>query len=209
MTPLKSDASDKETKLKEIASQIEACHKCALHCTRTKVVPGQGNPATRLVFVGEGPGEEEDKTGLAFVGRSGQLLTKMIEAMDFKREEVFIVNIVKCRPPSNRPPTPDEMAACIPYLTEQLNTIKPEIICALGKTAAIGLGLLKPSDSLKSIRGKLQFWNSIPVIVTYHPSYLLRSPGEKPEAGRDLMKVLKFLKVNPSCAGSPGKEVDK
>jgi DNA polymerase len=163
---------------------------------------GQGNVDAEVVFVGEAPGEEEDKSGLAFVGRSGQLLTKMIEALKLSRDLVWIGNINKCRPPGNRTPTPEEMATCSPFLVEQLKVIKPKVICALGKTAAVGLGLIRPTDSLGKARGKTHHWNEIPTILTYHPSYLLRSPGEKKKAWEDLQLLVPYVtrRVNESSS---------
>lgn len=180
-------------KLSAIAQRLSGCTRCPLSCERNNIVMGQGNPLAEIVFVGEAPGAEEDKTGLAFVGRSGQLLTKMIEAMGLTRDKVFIANVAKCRPPNNRPPTSEEMATCSPFLLEQLRIINPKIIVALGKTAAVGLALLKQSDPLTPMRGKIHSWNEIPVIVTYHPSYLLRSPNEKSKAWADLQMAFPYL----------------
>lgn len=179
--------------LAEVKKRLEGCTRCALSQGRTNIVFGQGDPAAELVFVGEGPGETEDQTGLAFVGKAGELLTKMIVAMGVTRDEVYIANVVKCRPPGNRPPAPDEMATCLPFLEEQLSIIKPRVICALGKTATIGLGLLQPTAALGSIRGTFQRWHDIPVMVTYHPSYLLRTPGDKGKAWSDLQKIFPYL----------------
>jgi uracil-DNA glycosylase family 4 len=180
-------------KLKNIAQTLAGCTRCPLSCGRTNIVMGQGDPCAKIVFVGEAPGAEEDKTGLAFVGRSGQLLTKMIEAMGLTRNQTFIANVAKCRPPNNRPPTQEEMATCSPFLLEQLKIINPKIIVALGKTATVGLGLLKHSDSLGPMRGKIHKWNEISVIVTYHPAYLLRDPASKAKAWADLQLALPFL----------------
>lgn len=180
-------------KLREIAQKLAGCTRCPLSCERNNIVMGQGDACAEIVFVGEAPGAEEDKSGLAFVGRSGQLLTKMIEAMGLTRDRVFIANVAKCRPPNNRPPTSEEMATCSPFLLEQLRIINPKIIVALGKTAAVGLKLLKQTDSLSPLRGKTHQWNGIPVVVTYHPSYLLRSPNEKSKAWADLQMALPYL----------------
>lgn len=199
--PLQGHMTKRE-QLDAIAAKLSGCTRCPLACKRTNIVMGQGNLDAEVVFVGEAPGEEEDKTGLAFVGRSGQLLTKMIEALGLSRDIVWIGNINKCRPPENRTPTPEEMAMCSPFLAEQLNVIKPKVICALGKTAAVGLGALQPTDSLGKARGKLYQWNSIPVVLTYHPSYLLRSPGEKVKAWEDLQLLLPYVtrKANESSS---------
>jgi len=180
-------------KLAALAKRLEGCTRCQLSKGRTNIVMGQGDPAAELVFVGEGPGETEDQTGLAFVGRAGELLTKMIQAMGLTRDEVFIANVVKCRPPGNRPPAPDEMATCLPFLAEQLEIIKPRVICALGKTASVGLGLLPPDAALGSIRGRFKEHRGTPVMVTYHPSYLLRTPGDKKKAWEDLQKMFSYL----------------
>ncbi len=180
-------------RLEAIARRLDGCTRCALARGRTNIVPGQGDPAAELVFVGEGPGETEDQTGLAFVGKAGELLTRMIVAMGLTRDDVFICNVVKCRPPGNRPPAPDEMATCLPFLEEQLSVIQPRAICALGKTATVGLGLLKPADALARVRGRFHTWKDIPVMVTYHPSYLLRTPGDKGKAWADLQQIFPLL----------------
>lgn len=182
----------KKLALKGIADRLAGCTRCPLNSGRKNIVMGQGNPDAELVFVGEAPGADEDESGLAFVGRSGQLLTKMIEALGFTRDEVWIGNIAKCRPPNNRPPTSEEMATCSPFLLQQLNIIKPKVIVALGKTAGVGLGLLKAEDALGPKRGKVHSWSEIPVVLTYHPSYLLRSPQEKTKAWADLQLALPY-----------------
>lgn len=180
--------------------QVKGCEKCALCRTRTNTVFGQGNPDARLVFVGEAPGYEEDQQGLAFVGRAGQLLTKMIEAMGLNRDEVFICNVLKCRPPNNRTPSADEISSCSPYLFEQLEIIEPEVICALGAPAS--QTLLQTTQSIGRLRGRFHdFYISgiagagdpVPLMPTYHPAYLLRSPGEKKKAWEDLQLVMKKL----------------
>jgi len=174
--------------------------RCPLAGTRTRTVFGQGHPAPRIVFVGEAPGFEEDQQGLAFVGRAGQLLTAMIKAMGLTRDEVYICNVLKCRPPNNRTPSHDEIAACSPYLLEQLRILKPEVIVALGAPAA--QTLLNSAESIGRLRGRFHnFYTSgtpltgepIPLMPTYHPAYLLRSPGEKRKAWEDLMKVMEYL----------------
>jgi len=197
-----TDISPTEAKrlaLKGIADRLAGCTLCPLHCGRKNIVMGQGNPTAELVFVGEAPGADEDESGLAFVGRSGQLLTKMIEALGFTREEVFIANIAKCRPPNNRPPTAEEMATCSPFLIQQLNIIKPKVIVALGKTAGVGLGLLAANDALGPKRGKIHTWNETPVVLTYHPSYLLRDPNQKPKAWSDLQLALPYTSKKAPC----------
>ena len=186
-------SSDKAARLAELQKRLEGCTRCQLSAGRTNIVFGQGNPEAELVFVGEGPGETEDQTGLAFVGRAGELLTKMIVAMGLTRDDVYIANVVKCRPPGNRQPAPEEMATCLPFLEEQLSIIQPRVICALGKTATMGLGLLRPDQALGSVRGRFQDWRGTPVMVTYHPSYLLRTPGDKRKAWEDLQKIFPYL----------------
>ena len=145
-----------------------------------------------LVFIGEGPGRDEDLSGRPFVGAAGKLLTKIIEAMKMKREQVYICNVVKCRPPGNRPPEPDEIAACSGYLKAQLTTINPKIICVMGKTAVTAL--LGTTAPMGQLRGHLLEWEGIPVIVTYHPAYLLRNPPAKKDVWADMKKILAFLK---------------
>ncbi len=184
-----------EKGLAEIAETIRKCVKCGLHAGRTKTVPGQGCPRPEILFIGEGPGQDEDLSGLAFVGAAGQLLTKMIAAMGLSREEVFIANIVKCRPPGNRVPQPDEVAACIPYLKEQIRLIRPKVIVALG--AVCVKSLLDPRAMITKMRGKWMTYEDIDVMPTFHPSYLLRCPSEKRLAWEDLKTVLKKLGRTP------------
>jgi len=181
--------------LSEIAVEIAACRKCGLHKTRRKTVPGQGHPEPEILFIGEAPGADEDEQGLAFVGAAGQLLTKMIAAMGFQREEVFIANILKCRPPENRPPTPVEMETCIPYLKEQIQRLKPQVIVALGATAV--RGLLKVETGITRLRGSWHVFEGIPVMPTFHPAYLLRNPPAKKEAWADLQAVLRRIGKTP------------
>jgi len=180
--------------------QVKSCKKCTLCETRTKTVFGQGNPAARLVFVGEAPGHDEDMQGLAFVGKAGQLLTKMIVAMGLTRDEVYICNILKCRPPDNRDPAPDEISSCWPYLDQQLRIIQPEVIVALGKPAS--QTLLRTTESIGRLRGNWHDYytsgspmigSPTPLMPTYHPAYLLRSPGEKGKAWSDLKMVMARL----------------
>ena len=184
---------ENEAQLEKLARRMAGCTKCRLSEGRTNLVFGQGDAAAELAFVGEGPGYHEDQSGMAFVGKAGELLTKMIEAMGVTRDEVFIANVVKCRPPENRTPAADEMATCLPFLQEQLAIIKPKVICALGKTAALGLGLIGPDDSLGKNRGRFHDWQGTPVMVTYHPAYLLRTPGDKREAWEDLQQLFPHL----------------
>lgn len=185
--------------LQDIVQDIGDCRRCGLHQGRKKVVFGVGNEQAKLVFVGEGPGADEDEQGLPFVGRAGQLLTQMIEntakkeGIPILRGDVYICNVVKCRPPGNRTPEPDEMEICGQFLARQLETIRPKAICALGGTAVKYLTASK--DGVMRMRGNWYKWRDIPVMVTYHPSYLLRSvnPQAKREAWEDLKKVLHFV----------------
>ncbi len=181
-------------------TRVKGCRRCGLSETRAQTVFGQGNSDARLVFVGEAPGYEEDKQGLAFVGKAGQLLTKMIDAMGTSREEVYICNVLKCRPPGNRDPMADEILACGDYLREQLSIIEPEIIVALGAPAA--KTLLHTGLSIGKLRGRFHDYfisgepgsgKAIPLMPTYHPAYLLRSPGEKKKTWDDLQMVMAAL----------------
>lgn len=164
---------------------VRTCIKCGLHKTRTQTVFGVGNPAASWMFIGEAPGADEDKQGEPFVGRAGQLLNAMLFAMGLKREEVYIANVLKCRPPGNRDPQPEEVAQCEPYLIRQIEHIRPKLIVALGRHAAHSL--LKTDVPLARLRGQRLSYHGIPLVVTYHPAYLLRSPGEKRKAWDDLM----------------------
>ena len=177
--------------LEEIANVVSTCEKCTLCSTRRKTVPGEGNARARLMCVGEGPGETEDQTGRPFVGRAGELLTAMLAAIELPREEVFIANVVKCRPPQNRKPLPDEMEACLPYLRRQIQLIKPTVLLALGSTAAEGL--LGVKRSLGELRLKVHRWDGIPLIVTYHPAALLRNPNWKKPAWDDVRIARQLL----------------
>jgi uracil-DNA glycosylase len=185
--------------LLKIIEDLGDCHRCRLSETRNKIVFGSGNPQARLVFVGEGPGADEDAQGLPFVGRAGQLLTQMIdntalkEGIPVTRADVYICNVVKCRPPENRTPQPDEMEICGEFLFRQLMAIQPKAICALGSTAA--KAVLATKEGVTKLRGKWHKWRDIPVIVTFHPSYLLRPYNQdaKREAWEDLKKVLHFV----------------
>lgn len=181
------------TTLESVREALGECTRCSLHRGRTQIVFGSGNPDARLVFVGEGPGQEEDEQGLPFVGRAGQLLTRMIEAMGLKRREVYIANIVKCRPPNNRNPEPEEIAACEPFLAEQLKTIRPEVICALGKIAA--QTLLKTDRRISQLRGAFHEYNGIKVMATFHPAYLLRNPQEKRKVWEDMQQIMRELNL--------------
>jgi uracil-DNA glycosylase family 4 len=198
MTPLPGLAPENDTLLK-ILEDIGDCKRCRLHTGRHKIVFGSGKEQARLVFVGEGPGADEDLQGFPFVGRAGQLLTQMIEntaskeGIPLKRSDVYICNVVKCRPPENRTPEPDEMEICGQFLFRQLSAIRPKAICALGATAA--KAVLGRKEGVTRMRGNWFKWNDIPVMVTYHPSYLLRpyNQNAKREAWEDLKKALHFV----------------
>ena len=177
--------------LDSFKKQVLGCKGCSLHTTRTNVVFGTGNSNARLMFVGEAPGQEEDKQGLPFVGRAGQLLTKIIEAMGLKREDVYIANILKCRPPNNRAPLPEEIAACEANVKRQVEIIKPRVICTLGKFAS--QTLLGTETPISALRGNFREYNGIKVMPTFHPAYLLRNPDDKKLVWQDMKKVMKEL----------------
>ncbi|WP_434043489.1 MULTISPECIES: uracil-DNA glycosylase family protein [Sorangium] len=183
---------ERVTRLALLAEEVRTCQKCPLHEGRTHTVFSRGNPLSEVVFVGEGPGAEEDLQGEPFVGPAGQLLDKMIAAMGYHRDDVYICNIVKCRPPKNRKPEPAEMAACSPYLTSQLALIKPKVIVALGATAV--QGLIGTNEGITKLRGTWKLYKgSIPIMPTFHPAYLLRQPGAKREVWSDLKEVMRHL----------------
>lgn len=181
---------EKAESLEQLNKMICNCTKCVLHKGRNKFVFGSGNPNAKVMVIGEGPGAEEDKQGLPFVGRAGQLLTDILKAIKFSREEVYIGNIVKCRPPDNRTPLPAEMDTCLPYLKKQIELIKPELILCLGLTAA--KGLLKKKDSLTSMRGQVFEYEGIKTMVTFHPAALLRNPNWKKDCWVDVQKFRKL-----------------
>ena len=181
--------------LDEVRRELGDCKRCKLCNGRTQLVYGSGNPKAELVFVGEAPGEEEDKQGIPFVGPAGQLLTKMIEAMKLSRDTVYICNVVKCRPPANRNPEPDEIQSCEPFLRAQLRVIKPKVIVALGKFAA--QTLLRDDTAITRMRGQWREYEGIPLMPTFHPAYLLRVPTEKKLAWGDLQEVMKKLGRTP------------
>lgn len=190
---------DKETAMNDMPEGLGSfkknllgCKRCGLHATRTNVVFGAGDPNARLMFIGEAPGEEEDKQGLPFVGRAGGLLTKIIEAMGLKRGDVYIANILKCRPPNNRAPLPDEIAACGENVKRQVEMIKPRVICTLGKFAS--QTLLGTETPISALRGNFREYHGIKVMPTFHPAYLLRNPDDKKLVWQDMKKVMKKLK---------------
>ncbi len=188
--PEKKEEWEKAKTLEQLERLINQCTACNLHKGRNKFVFGSGNPNADVMVVGEGPGAEEDKQGLPFVGRAGKLLTDILKAINFSRDEVYIANVVKCRPPGNRTPLPDEMDTCLPYLKKQIELIKPKVILCLGLTAA--RALLKKRDSLTNMRGKVFEFESAKVMVTYHPAALLRNPNWKRPCWEDLQKFRKF-----------------
>ena len=185
------NGKDNASLLLGLFNDIKDCRKCGLCKGRTNLVFGVGNPEAELMFIGEGPGRDEDLQGIPFVGRAGQLLTKIIEAMKFKREDVYIANIVKCRPPENRNPSEDEALACIPYLLKQVEIISPKVIVCLGSVAVSYF--LNTDEKITQVRGKFREWNGIPVMPTFHPAFLLRNPNMKKPVWEDMQEVMKFL----------------
>jgi DNA polymerase len=173
--------------LDTIREDLGDCRRCRLHKGRKHIVFGLGNPQARLVLVGEGPGYEEDLHGLPFVGQAGQLLTKILKAIHLEREDVYIGNIIKCRPPKNRNPEPEEIAACLPFLQRQIRAIRPRLICALGTFAA--QTLLQTQTPISRLRGHFQTYEGIPVLPTYHPAFLLRNPAKKRDVWEDMQKL--------------------
>ena len=188
---LSVESVNKPVTLEDIMKELGDCQRCPLHQGRNNLVFGEGNPNADLVFVGEAPGADEDLQGKPFVGRAGQLLTKIIKAMGLTREEVYICNILKCRPPGNRNPKPEEILACEPFLIKQLRAIKPEVICALGTFSAHTLLNTKVPISL--LRGKFHSYQEIKFMPTYHPAYLLRNPGAKKQVWEDAQMIMEVL----------------
>jgi uracil-DNA glycosylase len=177
--------------LPDVRAELGDCQCCPLCKTRTNLVFGEGNNRAGLVFVGEAPGADEDKQGRPFVGKAGQLLTRIIVAMGLQRQDVYICNILKCRPPGNRNPKPEEIAACEPFLIRQLQAIQPKVICALGTFAAHTL--LKTDVPITLLRGRFHSYQGIPLMPTYHPAYLLRNPGAKKQVWEDVQQIMKAL----------------
>jgi DNA polymerase len=190
----RKDTDGRSADLESLKKEVLNCTACDLHKTRRNCVFGSGNPHARLMFIGEAPGEEEDIQGLPFVGRAGHLLTKIIEAMGMKRTDVYIANILKCRPPNNRAPLPTEILACRQNLKTQIELIKPSIICTLGKFAS--QTLLKTEMPISALRGRFQDYNGIKVMPTFHPAYLLRNPEDKKLVWEDMKKVKRELTSN-------------
>ena len=186
-------SADAVEKLSRISGDLNGCTRCRLHSGRTNLVFGEGSAQSGLVFVGEAPGADEDMQGRPFVGRAGKLLDKMIFAIGLERTEVYICNVVKCRPPENRPPEADEAAACSPFLFRQIDALCPKVICALGLSAS--QALLGTTQSMSELRGKVRLFRGIPLVCTYHPAYLLRSPARKASAWQDLKEVMRLLRV--------------
>lgn len=192
--PALKTIAERNAALDVIRAKVKDCTRCHELCTtRTQTVFGVGNPRTRLVFMGEAPGADEDKQGEPFVGRAGQLLDKIIEACTLKREQIYILNVLKCRPPGNRNPEPEEAANCREYLEGQLNIIRPEFICCLGAVAA--RNLLQTETPISRLRGKLQDWRGMQVMCTYHPAYLLRNPAAKREVWEDMKTLMRAMGV--------------
>ena len=177
--------------LGKVRTDLGDCHRCRLSKGRKNIVFGTGNPHAKLVFVGEGPGYDEDKKGEPFVGAAGQLLTKIIQAIKLSREDVYICNIVKCRPPDNRTPDPDEIRACLPFMERQIGAIRPDFICALGTVAA--QTLLEVGTPISKIRGRFHVYRGIKVLPTYHPAFLLRNPSKKRDVWDDMQKLMREL----------------
>jgi len=186
-----ADVRNKEADLNRVWKDMTDCRLCRLGETRHNLVFGDGDPHARVVFVGEAPGADEDQQGLPFVGRAGQLLTKIIEAMGMSRKNVYICNILKCRPPQNRNPLPEEISVCEPFLKRQLEIIKPEVICALGTFAA--KTLLKTEVPITVLRGRFHSYEGIKLMPTYHPAYLLRNPSAKKLVWEDVQLIMKEL----------------
>jgi len=191
---LLGDAVSRLETLEELGQMVSGCQKCVLCQTRTNTVVGEGNPNAQLMCVGEGPGATEDETGRPFVGAAGQLLDQILSAIECPRETVYIANIVKCRPPGNRKPLPDEATSCLPFLHRQIALIKPKVLLALGSTAAEWL--LNSKQSLGNLRGKVHRFGSIPVVVTYHPAALLRNPNWKKPTWDDVRIARQLLDVS-------------
>ena len=191
-TSLFESAPAADESLDSIREDLKECRRCKLAPTRTNLVFGSGNPHADLMFVGEAPGADEDAQGLPFVGRAGQLLTKIIEAMGLRRDEVFICNILKCRPPGNRNPESDEIACCEPFLFRQIAAVKPKVICALGTFGA--QTLLRTTEPISRLRGQLIDYRGAKLMATFHPAYLLRNPNEKRKVWEDMQIIRDYLR---------------
>ncbi len=183
--------AEKRARLGALGAYLRPCTRCGLCKGRTQVVFGVGDPDAAILFVGEGPGADEDRQGEPFVGKAGQLLTKIIEAMGLRREDVYIANVVKCRPPGNRVPMFEEAQACLPFLLDQIETVRPKVLIALGSTAA--KALLGTTSSIGQLRGRWHDFRGTPLLVTYHPAYLLRNPGDKRKVWEDVQRAMERL----------------
>ena len=188
---LASPASTSQ-RLAQLREELGECSRCKLHSTRTHLVYGVGNPSADLMFVGEAPGRDEDQQGIPFVGRAGQLLTKIIEAIDLKRDDVYIANVIKCRPPNNRNPEPDEIQTCQPFLFGQIDVIQPKVIVALGAFAV--RTLLQSEEAISRLRGRVFDYRGAKLVPTFHPAYLLRSPDKKRDVWEDMKRVRSMLR---------------
>jgi len=186
-----SNQNDKESRVQHLYAKVKNCTLCEISKTKTNVVFGEGSVNAELVFIGEAPGRDEDLSGRPFVGVAGQLLSRIIQAMGFKRQDVYITNILRCRPPQNRNPNPQEICNCRPYLLALLKIIKPKVICALGKFAATTL--LDDPGPISKLRGKFFEFEGMKLLPTYHPAYLLRNPQDKKLAWQDMQKIMKVL----------------
>lgn len=181
---------ERRQRLAELEREVRACTRCKLCETRTNAVPGEGALDPPILFIGEGPGADEDASGRPFVGKAGQLLDKMIAAIKFRRDEVYIANLVKCRPPANRTPEPDEARACLPYLERQIELLAPKLLCTLGLPST--RALLPEVSAISAVRGRVQSWRGRPLVPTFHPAYLLRNPAAKRDAWEDLQLVARL-----------------
>ncbi len=196
-------AAARAARLDKLEAEVSRCTRCKLHETRTHTVFSRGSTSAELVFVGEGPGADEDASGIAFVGKAGQLLDRMVVAMGYDRDDVYICNVVKCRPPNNRKPEPAEIAACLPYLKEQLALLAPKAIVCLGATGV--QALLGASTGITRLRGTWKLYGGrVPVMPTFHPAYLLRQPGKKRDVWNDLQQVMKRLGLEPPAKRQGG-----
>ncbi len=201
-TPGDAATGDPAAELAALREELGDCTRCPLHAGRTKIVFGEGNPRARLVFVGEGPGRDEDKSGKPFVGAAGRLLDKIIAAIGLRREDVYICNVVKCRPPNNRDPAPDEAATCGPFMRRQLAIIRPEVVVALGKPAA--RFLLDTDAPIGRLRGRFHDLDGAKLMPTYHPAYLLRNAAGKRPVWEDMKQVRDLLGLAPDDKGRKG-----
>ncbi len=202
--PIEKKPEKVEDVFKKMALNVAKCRACQLHEKRLNSVFGEGNPHTDLMFIGEAPGGDEDKQGRPFVGRAGQLLTKIINAMGLERSDVYIANVIKCRPPFNRDPQPEEISACWHFIEKQIELIKPKVICTLGRIST--KTILMTTDAISRLRGKFGNYKGIKVMPTYHPSYLLRNPSAKKQVWEDMQKIMKFLAENSETLGEKVKK---